>query len=137
MSYCSSVINRARQTQQTEGAEFRYRYARKTLWAAFEPIIGQAPELVQELRAIIPEELHREREKGRQANRDRVKEGRRKKYGPKHSDQDQLKRQVRKMLSQGMTQQHIAGQLGVTQGRVSQIKQAMTKKMAKASNHGG
>lgn len=60
MSYCSSVINRARQTQQTEGAEFRYRYARKTLWAAFEPIIGQAPELVQELRAIIPEELHRE-----------------------------------------------------------------------------
>ena len=44
MSYCSSVIDRARRTQQTEGSEFRYKYARKTLWAAFEPIVGQEPE---------------------------------------------------------------------------------------------
>lgn len=141
MGYCSSVINRARQTQQTEGAEFRYRYARKTLWAAFEPIIGQAPELVQELRAIIPEELHRERKKQRdankEANRDRAAEGRYKKQTTKSSELPELKRKVVKMLSQGMTQRHIAGQLGITQGRVSQIKNSVTKKRAKASNHGG
>ena len=140
MSYCSSVIERARRTQQAEGSEFRYKYARKTLWTAFEPIVGQEPELVQQLRAIIPEELHQERKKQRDANREakrnRVAEGRYKKQTTKSSELPELKRKVVKMLSQGLTQQHIAGQLGITQGRVSQIKKSSAKKRAKASNHG-
>lgn len=122
-SYCSSVISRAKRTQETPDAEFRYKYSRAKLWEDFEPIIGSEPDLVQQLRAIIPDELRNERQK----NRDRVAEGRWAKNRTKSADLPELKKKVRKMLSQGMTQQYIASQLGITQGRVSQIKKIITK----------
>lgn len=129
MSYCSSVIDRARRTQQAEGSEFRYKYARKTLWAAFEPIVGQEPELVQQLRAIIPEELHQQREKERQVSRNRTAEGRYKKQTTKSSEMPQLKRRIGKMLSQGLSQKHMSETLGLSKGRVSQlVNQILTRK---------
>ncbi|UUS62507.1 MULTISPECIES: DNA-primase RepB domain-containing protein [unclassified Acinetobacter] len=58
LSYCSSVINRAKKTK-VEGKEHRYRYKRETLYRELKDLI---PESIQpKLRAIIPNELARER----------------------------------------------------------------------------
>lgn len=60
LSYCSSVINRAKKTK-VEGREHRYRYKRETLYRDLEDLIPE--ELLPELRAIIPEELAKNRHK--------------------------------------------------------------------------
>ena len=120
LSYCTSIINRARRTRAEPEEEHRYRYARKTLWQEFEPIIGRDPELVHSLRAIIPDELRTQR----QTERNRVKEGR---Y-TKSRDTDGQKRMVQKMLSQGFKQVHIAKKLGLSAGRVSQIAATIKNK---------
>lgn len=58
LSYCSSVINRAKKTKN-EGKEYRYRYRRETLYRELEDLIPE--EVLPRLRAIIPSELARER----------------------------------------------------------------------------
>ena len=58
LSYCSSVINRAKKTQ-IEGKEHRYRYRRETIYRELEDLIPE--EVLPRLRAIIPSELARER----------------------------------------------------------------------------
>ncbi|MCE6009334.1 hypothetical protein, partial [Acinetobacter soli] len=58
LSYCSSVINRAKKTQ-IEGKEHRYRYRRETIYRELEDLIPE--EVLPRLRAIIPNELARER----------------------------------------------------------------------------
>nr|WP_159373024.1 DNA-primase RepB domain-containing protein [Acinetobacter lwoffii]AXX83758.1 hypothetical protein ABEDB_3532 [Acinetobacter lwoffii] len=60
LSYCSSVINRAKKTK-VEGKEHRYRYKRETLYRDLGDLIPE--ELLPELRAIIPEELAKNRHK--------------------------------------------------------------------------
>ncbi|WP_064534784.1 DNA-primase RepB domain-containing protein [Acinetobacter baumannii] len=58
LSYCSSVINRAKKTK-LEGKEHRYRYKRETLYRDLEDLIPE--EVLPRLRAIIPSELAKER----------------------------------------------------------------------------
>lgn len=58
----------------TPETERRYKYKRTTLYSRLEGLI--TPELETQLRAIISEETHKNREKARLASRDRVKEGR-------------------------------------------------------------
>lgn len=58
LSYCSSVINRAKKTK-LEGKEHRYRYKRETLYRDLEDLIPE--EVLPRLRAIIPSALAKER----------------------------------------------------------------------------
>ncbi len=116
----------------------RTKYRRITLWRAFEPLIAEHPDLIQQLRAVIPDELAAERQEQRQAQRNRVTEGRYSRATTKSSDMADLKRRVRRMISQGHTQEYVAKKLGITQGRVSQIKKNLNQKKAnKASNSKG
>jgi hypothetical protein len=119
MSYCSSVVRRARLTQQGD-QEHRYKYSREKLWEEFEPLVGGEPDLVQSLRAIIPEGVREER----QAERDRVAEGR---YKERRTDSVKQRREVRKLLSQGFSQKYIAEQLGVQPARISKIVKELKK----------
>ena len=118
-SHCGSVIKRAKASAKG-GEELRYKYKRETLWEEFKPLIGGEPELVQSLRAIIPNELHEER----RANRDRVAEGR---YKKSKDDFAKQKREVRKMLSQGFSQKYIGEQLGLSKSRISRIVKELKK----------
>ncbi len=137
MSYCSSVVRRAKQSA-SDSEERRYRYRRETLWRAFEPVIGHEPELVQQLRAIIPDELAKEREAERQSNRDRVAEGRWAKHRTKSDEIAKLKRRVRRMVSQGHPTSYIAERLDLTPRRVNQIKKSLNQKNKyEVSNDGG
>lgn len=65
LSYCSSVINRAKKTK-LEGKEHRYRYKRETLYRDLEDLIPE--EILPELRAIIPNELAKERDRKQKEN---------------------------------------------------------------------
>ncbi len=126
LSYCSSVVRRAKKS--AAGAdEHRYKYRRITLWRAFEPLIAEHPDLVQELRAIIPDELAAERQAERQANRNRAAEGRYKKKTATQEDVAKQKRSIRRWLSQGVPKVEIAARLGMSKQRLNTIIKPMTK----------
>ena len=118
LSYCTSVINRARASQQ-EGVEARYKYRRQTLWEQLEPVIPD--DLLPSMRAIIPDDLAQQREAERQAQRCRVKEGRWQKARAKGDNLKNRNRKIRKLASQGFSQQYVAEQVGVSQQTVSNV----------------
>lgn len=133
LSYCSSVISRAKAMQlNPDGEELRYKYKRQTLWNQFSEIVPD--DLLPSLRSIIPDELAAEREVHRQSKRDRVTEGRYKRKTANRSDVDNQKRTIRRLLSQGHTQAFIGEKLGMDKGRVSRLVKEMKNK-AKTGKH--
>lgn len=78
-SITSSIVKRARDTQrvQAEAAkkgDLRYRLSRRTLWRDLSPLVPE--ELVERLRAVIPDDVWRARRQERQQQRNRIAEGR-------------------------------------------------------------
>ena len=66
-SYTSTVVRRAKAS--VKGKETRYKYKRETLWREFEPLVGKELDLVEKLRAIIPDDLAQQRKKERDSSR--------------------------------------------------------------------
>ena len=97
LSYCSSVISRARASQAGE-EERRYKYRRQTLWEQFEPLIPD--DLLPSMRAIIPDDLAQQREAERQASRDRAAEGRWQKAQAKGDNLKNRNRKIRKLAGE-------------------------------------
>lgn len=113
LSYCSSVISRARKTQ-LEGHEHRYRYKRETLHRQLKDLIPE--DLQPKLRAIIPNELAIERKILRK------KESRRKdgviaesEYRAQRSEaaKDKAEKAL-ELKKQGFKQVEIAEKLGIS-----------------------
>lgn len=98
----------------------RYRFRRQTLYDWLAPIISDS--LLLDLRAILPDEVARERGELRQKARNRAAEGR---YEDSYTKQgvragnEQKRATARLLRAQGQTQQAIADQLGVSQQAVS------------------
>lgn len=116
--YCSSVIRRARETNQS-GEEKRYRYKRETLYSQLSPLIPA--DLLPRLRAIIPNELAAERK--REANR-RSEQKRRKSAGAVArsvyvGQADEKRQKAQQLRQQGHTVRAIAAQLGASVGAIS------------------
>jgi hypothetical protein len=116
--YCSSVLRRAVGTVD-QGREQRYRYKRETLYEQLSPLIPD--ELLQNLRAIIPNELaaDRKREQKRDsARRCRAAAGAvaRDEYLARGEDRC---RQAHALRRQGLTQREIAEAMQVSIGSVS------------------
>lgn len=113
--YTGPIVKRARAAADGELLNYggrqvdpRYRYRRETLYRALEPLIPA--ELLPSMRAIIPDELAKERREAR----DRARHidsytGR----GVKRSNVE-LREEAIKMRSQGLPLAHIAKSLGVT-----------------------
>lgn len=113
LSYCSSVISRARKTQ-LEGHEHRYRYKRETLHRQLKDLIPE--DLQPQLRAIIPNELAKERNRIRMAeNRRSVGVVERAEYEAQRSisTEDKAKQAIA-LTKQGLKQKEIAEKLGIT-----------------------
>lgn len=74
-----SVLDRAIKAgegKKIEGMDPRYRFRSETLWEAFQSIILKHPQLVPELKSILPPGERKARNVEREKARDRVKEGR-------------------------------------------------------------
>ena len=123
-SYTSTVVRRAKAS--ATGKETRYKYKRETLWREFEPLVGKEPDLVEKLRAIIPDDLAQQREKERQAKRDRAIEGR---YKQSKEQYNQVRAeskadkaaQARQLKAEGLSQRKIAAKLGLSQSQVQRL----------------
>ncbi|TIC78487.1 DNA-primase RepB domain-containing protein [Crenobacter intestini] len=72
LSYCSSVLARARADAAKDDGK-RYRYKRETLWNALSDLIEPHAGLVDQLRAIVPDDVREQRERERLRQRDGVK----------------------------------------------------------------
>lgn len=135
-STVSSVLKRARDAADGKMYEFqgmqvdpRYKFKAETLWDVFAPLVLEKPELIQELRAIIPPEEREKREAQRQEKRDRVQEGR---YTHSRSEYletaDKRKNIARKLFSEGVSPKEIAIKLEVSQKTVERyIKDLKTQ----------
>lgn len=121
-STVSSVLKRALHAAEGKKYEWngmqvdpRYRFKAETLWDVFGELVMDKPELIPELRAIIPPEERAKREADLQAQRDRVQEGR---YKAKRSEYLQeagnRKEQALRLSQDGLTNREIADKLGVT-----------------------
>lgn len=114
LSYCSSVVQRARKTaQNTEGREFRYAYKRETLYNSLADLIP--PDLLPRLRAIIPNDLAAERK--REANR-KSEAKRRQAAGSKNRSEylahaEQMRSKAQELRAQNLSIRAIAEQLGI------------------------
>ena len=74
-----SVLDRATKAgegQKIDGMDARYRYRSETLWQCFQPLILAHPDLLAELKSILPPAERKARKKAEDAKRDRVEEGR-------------------------------------------------------------
>lgn len=118
LSYCSSVISRARKTQ-LEGHEHRYRYKRETLYRQLKDLIPE--DLQPQLRAIIPDELAKERHRVRmQESRRSVGVVSRNQYDESRANEVNLKAQKAHALkAEGKSVRAIAKELEVSVGTVS------------------
>lgn len=121
-STVSSVLKRALHAAEGKKYEWngmqvdpRYRFKAETLWDVFGELVMAKPELIPELRAIIPPEERTKREAQRQEGRDRVQEGR---YKAKRAESIQVaenrKEQALKLSQEGLSARDIAEKLGVT-----------------------
>lgn len=111
--YCSSVIQRARETNQS-GEEKRYRYRRETLYTQLSPLIPD--DLLPRLRAIIPNELATERK--RETNRKSDQKRRRRAGAVERSaylgQADEKRTKAQLLHQQGLAVRAIAQQLGIS-----------------------
>lgn len=120
LSYCTSVVNRARKTAlDPDGGEHRYKYKRETLYGQLENLIPK--DLLPRLRAIIPDELARDRQ--REANR-RCDTRRRQEAGAisrtEYLDAAATKRaRIKALRDSGMTIRAIADSTGIPPSTVS------------------
>jgi len=114
LSYTSSVVARARADAKKDDGR-RYKYKRVTLWNALSDLIEPHPELVHELRAIIPDDLHEQRERERLRQRDGVKVDR----ATYLATAAERKEKTALLRAQGMTQREIATELGLSVGAVN------------------
>lgn len=109
LSYCSSVLARARADAAKDDGK-RYRYKRETLWNALSDLIEPHAGLVDQLRAIIPEDVRELRERERLRQRDGVKVDRATYLATAAGRREEAHR----LREQGMTQRQIAEALGVS-----------------------
>ena len=118
-STVSSVIKRA--TDAADGKHYewngekidpRYRFTSARIWEQMKDLVLAHPELVGQLRAIVPPQVRDEREKSRQAGRNRVAEGR---YEARraHTHEERRKR-VLELVVRGQDTHQIAVDLGIT-----------------------
>lgn len=124
MSYCSSVIERARKTQLT-GQEHRYKYKRETLYDQLQDLISD--EIQPQLRAIIPNELATERDRQRKQDARRANG-----VVERAAYEAQLKAQAinnqdeaYKLKEKGLKQKEIAAELGIS---IDTVKSYFRKK---------
>ena len=129
-STVSSVIKRA--TDAADGKHYewngekidpRYRFTSARIWEQMKDLVLAHPELVGQLRAIVPPEVRGERERSRQAGRNRVVEGR---YESRraHTYEERRKR-VLELVVQGQNTDHIAVDLGITPRAVQKYRRRL------------
>jgi DNA-binding CsgD family transcriptional regulator len=102
----------------------RYRYKSQTLWEIFGDLVMAKPELIPQLRSIIPPEERERRHSEFDAQRDRVQEGR---YKVKRSEYIQQtegrKQEAQKLLEEGMSTKAVADRLKVSQRTTQTLQQ--------------
>lgn len=128
----SAILKRAEEVQGLQArrarlGEFRYNSSRRQLWKELgtgpHPIIPR--ELLPQLRAIIPDELWRERQIERQRARDRVAEGRYQFRGNDLRDLQQQRRQLAQLLrSGGYGWDQVGAVLGISAGAARMLGRA-------------
>lgn len=116
--------------------DFRYRYASKTLWDFYAPLVNSKPGLLQKLTSIIPPELRGLRRAKREAGRDRVAEGRYKQSRSDYLDAaGQRKADAIRRFQAGESIASIAQAIGVTRRSISSyVADAKSALMEKASS---
>jgi len=120
LSYTSSVLSRAKHdadTDEWEWGKSRYKYKRETLVEQLQDLL--TPDLISQLRAIVPDELIRERKTQREHARKRatgeIKQSR-DEYLSAAADK---RANASKLRSEGLSIREIATRMGVSAGAVS------------------
>jgi DNA-binding CsgD family transcriptional regulator len=126
-STVSSVIKRA--TDAADGKRYewngekidpRYRFTSARIWEQMKDLVLAHPELVGQLRAIVPPEVRTERRKIADAGRNRVAEGR---YEARRAQTyEERRNRVLKLLVQGQSTDQIAAEIGITPQAVRQYR---------------
>jgi DNA-binding CsgD family transcriptional regulator len=126
-STVSSVIKRA--TDAADGKHYewngekidpRYRFTSARIWEQMKDLVLAHPELVGQLRAIVPPEVRYEREKSRQAGRNRVAEGR---YETRRAQTyDERQTRVLELVVQGHNTEQVAASIGITSRAVREYR---------------
>jgi DNA-binding NarL/FixJ family response regulator/uncharacterized protein YerC len=129
-STVSSVIKRA--TDAADGKHYewnsekidpRYRFTSARIWEQMKDLVLDHPELVGQLRAIVPPEVRDEREKSRQAGRNRVVEGR---YITSSTQKSEQRRnRVLELVVQGKNTEQIAAEIDITPRAVQQYRRSL------------
>ena len=126
-STVSSVIKRA--TDAADGKHYewngekidpRYRFTSARIWEQMKDLVLAHPELVGQLRAIVPPEVRDERERSRQAGRNRVAEGR---YETRRAQTyDERQTRVLELVVQGHNTEQVAAEIGITSRAVREYR---------------
>jgi DNA-binding CsgD family transcriptional regulator len=129
-STVSSVIKRA--TDAADGKHYewngekidpRYRFTSARIWEQMKDLVLAHPELVGQLRAIVPPEVRTERRKVADAGRNRVAEGR---YEASRAQTyEERRNRVLKLLVQGQSTDQIAAEIGITPRAVREYRRRL------------
>ena len=131
-STVSSVIKRA--TDAADGKHYewngekidpRYRFTSARIWEQMKDLVLAHPELVGHLRAIVPPQVRDEREKSRQAGRNRVAEGRYTTSSAQTSEQ--RRNRVVELVAQGQGTEQIAAAIGITPQAVREYRRQLQR----------
>jgi transposase len=129
-STVSSVIKRA--TDAADGKHYewngekvdpRYRFTSVRIWEQMKDLVLPHPNLVGQLRAIVPPEVRTERRKHADEGRNRVAEGR---YETRRAHTNEERRQrILNLVVQGLSTEQIAAEIGITPQAVRQYRRRL------------
>lgn len=120
-SYTTSVVKRALDAAAGKRYEWngqyvdpRYRMSAERMWEDWKDLVLGKPELIPQLRAIVPPEVREEREQARQQGRDRIAEGRYKTDRAAYlSEAAKNRSEALELAAQGLSWEEIGQRLGI------------------------
>ena len=129
-STVSSVIKRA--TDAADGKHYewngekidpRYRFTSARIWEQMKDLVLAHPELIGQLRAIVPPEVRTERRKHADAGRNRAAEGR---YTVSaNQTTEERRKRVLELVVQGMSSEQIAAEIHITPRAVREYRRRL------------